>query len=69
MLTNQRPVLPGHSAAQPPVPDAGGVVLSPGGHEALTGVQVDVESAGRAGEALVTRVGHIEKPEHLRVES
>ena len=57
-------VLPGHSAAQPPVPDAGGVVLSPGGHEALTGVQVDVESAGRAGEALVTPVGHIEEPEH-----
>ena len=54
----------GEPAAEAPVPDGGRVVLAPRGHEAVAGVEVDVESTSGAREALVTRVGHIEKPEH-----
>ena len=54
----------GEPAAETPVPDVGRVVLTSRGHEPVTGVEVDVESTSRAREALVTRVGHIEKPDH-----
>ena len=54
----------GEPAAEAPVPDGGRVVLAPRGHEPIAGVEVDVESTGGAREALVTRVGHIEKPDH-----